>query len=262
MHRNRLGRHAHSLFYLVLVSSALVYTLGGPVWHPSEVRVGRSHTAAIIDELSATIPNQSFRQEATARLARIGFAVDYYSPSQVTVEFLRTLPSLGYGIVLLRAHSTGWDGDTIAILTSEQYSSDRHSIEQVTGQVVRARLGVVNQDFFAITPNFVREAMQGVFPGSIIVMMGCTGLISSEMAQAFVAKGAEVYVSWDEVVYASRTDMATLALLQNLASGKPIDVAVAAATDNIPPDLTYNSQLGYYPLDHGAMLLTSTPSEV
>ena len=249
-------RHSiYAVSCILIVSVSFLYITWGPFWHPSVAKQIRPQTAAIIDELSGTIPNPVFTQEATAQLIGTGFKVDYYAPDKVTIGILKQLPSKGYGLVIFRNHSTGWSGDIIAILTSEPYSPDKYTYEQLNGQVIRARLGVANQDYFAVTPKFVRDAMQGTFPSTVVVMMGCTGLINSEMAQAFVAKGAQAYVGWEQVVMAWRTDRATLALLQLLISGKPVGAAVATATDNVPPDPLYDSQLGYYPIDQGGLIL-------
>jgi len=254
---HQLRHYTYIVSCILIVSISVLYVVGGPFWHPSVVNQTRPQTAAIVDELSGTIPNPVFTQDATTQLIRAGFKVDYYGPDQVTVGLLKQLPSMGYGIVIFRNHSTGWSGDVIAILTSEPYSADKYPYEQLNGQLIRARLGVAARDYFAVTPKFVREVMQGSFPSTIVVMMGCTGLVNSEMAQAFVAKGAKAYVSWEQVVLAWRTDEATVALLQSLISGKPLGVAVATATDNVPPDPLYNSQLGYYPLDQSALLLSN-----
>lgn len=250
--------YAYVLLCVTLLSGVLFYTWYGPFLHPFGTRLVRPSNAAIIDELSGTVPDPFFLAQATAQLKSAGYNVDYYSPSQVTVDLFKRLPTMGYGVVLFRAHSTGATGDTIAIMTSEPYSPDKFVSEQLTGQVVRARLSAVDQDFFAVSPKFVRDATQGVFPSSIILMMGCTGLANSEMAEAFVSRGAQVYVSWDQVIYSSRTDMATLAVLQSLAKGKTLGVAVGAATYNIPPDPVYNSQLGYFPRDQGGLVLTTS----
>jgi hypothetical protein len=252
---NRLRHYAYAVSCILIVSASFFYFIEGPFWHPSTVGQIRPKTAAIIDELSGTIPNPVFTQQASTQLIGAGFKVDYYPPNQVTVELLKQLPTMGYGLVIFRNHSTGWSGDVIAILTSEPYSADKYLYEQLNEQVVRAKLSIANQDYFAVTPKFVRDAMNGIFPSTIVVMMGCTGLVNSEMAQAFVAKGAKAYVSWEQVVLAWRTDESTVALLHSLVSGKPMSVAVATATDNVPADLVYNSQLGYYPLDQGGLLL-------
>jgi hypothetical protein len=215
-----------------------------------------SFKAAIVDQLSGTIPDPSFNNNAKTILIAAGYTVDYYSPEQVTVELFRSLPSRGYGVIIIRAHSTGWiPGDATAILTSELYTENNHLYEQLVDQLGESRL-FNDKTYFAITAKFVQDAMQGRFSNSIIIMMGCTGLKDSSMAQAFVSKGARVYVSWENSVTPDRTDDATTALLQSLAEGKTVRQAVNTAMDEAGPDPIYNSTLGFYPDDQATLVLS------
>ena len=214
-----------------------------------------SFKAAIVDQLSGTFPNPSFNDNAKNLLLGAGYTVDYYSPDQVTVNFFRSLPSKGYGLIIIRAHSTGWiPGDPVSIFTSEPYIRSSYFYEQLTDQLGNGRLDN-DKIYFEISSKFVQDAMQGRFPNSIIVMMGCTGLKNSEMAQAFVSKGARVYVSWTNSVTPDRTDNATTALLRSLAQGKTVSKAVSTAMDEVGPDPIYNSRLGFYPDDQATLAL-------
>jgi len=219
-----------------------------------------SFKAAIVDQLSGTFPNPSFNDNAKTLLVGAGYTVDYYSPDQVTVDLFRNLPLKNYGVVIIRAHSTGWKpGDPITIFTSELWRSDRHVYEQLTERVQISNLYPTlprNQEYFVVTSSFVRDSMQGRFSNSIVIMMGCTGLKDSEMAQAFESKGARVYVSWDKSVTADRTDIATIALVRSLVEGKTVGQAVGAAMGEVGPDPIYNSQLGYYPDDQATLVLS------
>jgi len=250
------GRRVYALVCLVLVFGTLFYVIEGPFIRPIANQQVRPARAAIIDELSGTIPNPVFVNDAAAQLVAAGFKVDYYGPNQVTVALLAHLPLMGYGLVIFRDHSTGGTGDPVSILTSEPYSAGEYRLEQLTGQLARAIVSTSVADYFAITPEFVRVAMQGAFSSTIILMMGCTGLANSEMATAFVAKGAAVYVSWEQVIHAWRTDLAIVSLLKSLVAGRTLDTAVTTATNNIPPDPIYNSQLAYYPLTQAGLRLT------
>jgi hypothetical protein len=98
--------------------------------------------------------------------------------------------------------------------------------------------------------------MQGTFPNSIIIMMGCTGLKNSNMAQAFVSKGAKVYLSWDKSVTTDRTDEGTTAFLHSLASGKNVKEAVDSAMSEVGSDPVFNSRLSYYPDNQATLVMT------
>ena len=240
------------LVALISVSGFVTYTF--LTQSTSSQAVG--FKAAIVDELSATFPNASFNDNAKAILIGAGYTVDYYRPDQVTVDFFKSLPSKGYGVVIIRAHTTDVSGQgyQTKIVTSEHYSTYSHDYEQLTGLVGRARLED-GQEFFSIPPKFVRDAMQGQFHDSTIIMMGCTGLITSEMAQAFVARGARVYLAWIGTVAPDRTDAATITLLKSITQGNTVGQAVNKAMTRVGPDPTFDSHLGYYPENQATLVL-------
>jgi len=250
--RRRVIRAVAVLAVGLVVSALVAYSF---VNQPPAVQTA-SFKAAIIDQLSGTFPNTSFNDRIQTLLVNAGLSVDYYGPSQVTIELFRGLPSMGYGLVVIRAHSTGQlPGDKIMIFTSEEYRQDRFVYEQASDMLSGATSLSLGRVYFAISPRFVREAMHGSFPGSIIIMMGCTGLVNSEMARAFVDKGGRVYVSWDSPVTAERTDTATQALIQSLTDGKGVGEAVRSAMDRVGPDPVYNSHLHHYPGDQEDLTL-------
>jgi hypothetical protein len=246
--RLRLALIVTVLVSISLGSGFIIYSILNR--SPTSQAVG--FKAAIVDQLSRTFPNSSFNDNARTVLVPAGYTVDYYAPDQVTVEFFRSLPSKGYDLVIIRAHSTGWfTGDPITIYTSEIRRPDIYVYEQLTGSLTGGNLKPVdNRTYFTIPAKFVRDAMQGKFSNSMIIMMGCTGLRDSEMAQAFIDRGANVYISWDKSVDPHRTDMATAALLRQLVQGRTVRQAVNISMSLIGPDV-FNSQLAYYPVNGG-----------
>lgn len=212
--------------------------------------------AAIADQLSLTYPNQTFIQTATNTLKQTGYSVDYYPSGNVTVEFYRNLPSHDYGVMLLRVHSAGHNVNgnvELALFTSEPYSSTRYVYEQLTGQIGKVEYSPDSKEtYLGITPAFVRQGMKGGFKDALIIMMGCDGLAGTQMAEAFVARGAKVYISWSDLVLESRTEQATIHLLQHfLIEKQAIKQAIMETNNQVGPDPTYNSQLLYYPLEAG-----------
>jgi hypothetical protein len=212
--------------------------------------------AAIVDHLSLTFPNESFKETATNILTQAGYSVDYYSGEKVTVELYRNLPTHGYKLIILRVHSTatGLSKEQLVrvpvlLFTSELYSQYRYVSEQLGDQVFRAAYNTTeSKDYFAIGPNFVANAMKGEFNNTLIILMGCEGLVNSYMANAFIEKGAKAYISWDRKVSASHTDLATIILLQRLVTEKKtISQAVENTKQEVGPDPVYNSVLAYYP---------------
>jgi len=205
--------------------------------------------AVIVDHLSLTAPNQTFIQTATNILVQAGYTVDYYQGEKVTVELYRNLPTHGYKIVILRVHSTGIYGQ---LFTSESYDNTKYVYEQLTDRVIRVTFDGNPPYYFGISPLFVNYDMKGNFQDTVIIMMGCNGLTNTDMAKAFVEKGAKVYVSWSESVLASHTDQATTQVLQHLILEKQtVKQAVDTTMSEVGPDPASKSQLIYYPLEAG-----------
>ncbi len=210
-------------------------------------------TAAIVDQLSLTQPNPAFAETATATLKQAGYAVDYYSGEEVTVDFYKNLPTHGYDVILLRAHSGlardyGQPTDYVSLFSNEPYSDTEYAEERAAGLVGRAAYYDGSPEYFGIVPAFIDSAMTGTFGGATIVLMGCDGLITDSTAEAFIRKGAKAVVGWNGRVSASHTDAATERLLQHLLlEGQPTPNAVARTMAEVGPDPDYASTLQYYP---------------
>ena len=81
-------------------------------------------------------------------------------------------------------------------------------------------------------------------------MMGCQGLTTNDMANAFCIEGASSYVSWDGNVCLEHTDQTTLALLEAFCGEKSsITDAVNHAYTETGADPVYRSVLKAYSLD-------------
>ncbi|MCH7810074.1 MAG: hypothetical protein IH863_05800, partial [Chloroflexi bacterium] len=107
-----------------------------------------------------------------------------------------------------------------------------------------ARYNEESDPLFSIGPAFVDNFMQGDFGGALVVMMGCDGLRSQRMAEAFLDRGASAFVSWTKPISASHTDMATEALLQRLLIDElPVEEAVAQTAAEVGPDPVYEGEL-------------------
>jgi hypothetical protein len=220
--------------------------------------------AAIVDHLSLTVPNQTFVQTAATILTKANFTVDYFSGEKVTVNFYRNLPMGGYKLIILRVHSAVGpeNNPPLALFTSELLDSRKYVKEQLTDQLQ----GVVfipyrpgDKHYFGIPPKFIRISMNGKLPNSVVIAMGCDSLTYTDMAQAFIEKGAEAYIGWNASVSASHTDTATISLLQHLITEKQtIKQAIENTMKEVGPDPTYKSQLTYYPLEAGDTCVLTT----
>jgi len=210
--------------------------------------------AAIIDHLSISQPNQTFVQTSTGILKTAGFSVYYYAGGghKSDVDFYRDLPKRNFKLIIFRVHSAlhaGGESDFVVFFTSEEYSSGRYFWDEYYGRLVICQFNVGEQEkYFGISPLFVKDAMNGRFANTIVIVMGCDGLTYTTMAEAFDARGAKVYVSWNGPVGATHTDQATIRLLQNLYSeGQTIEQAVTETINDVGPDPTYESTLAFYP---------------
>lgn len=206
--------------------------------------------AAIVDHLSLTFPNQTFIQAATNLLEQAGYAVDYYAGAQVTVDFYRNLPSHGYRLIVLRVHSAlGEKGaPPLCLFTGESYSQYKYVSEQLNDQVVRVHYmgGSNEQLYFGITPSFINSCTSGSLQNCTVVLMGCNGLTYTDMANAFVTKGARACIGWDGPVTAGYIDQATACLLKHLVIDKEaIGQAVEDTMGQVGPDPVYYSIMTY-----------------
>lgn len=201
--------------------------------------------AAIVDNVGLTFPNPDFIENATTTLKEAGFTVDYCPGENVTVDFYSKLPTHGFGLIILRVHS-----DVLALFTSEPYNNTEYIDLQKTDQLAIAAYSEEDLKegnvYFGIRPSFITKSMDGRFGNTIILMMGCEGLTDSAMAEAFVKKGAKVYISWSGPVSSSHTDQATIELLKHLITEKQtIKQAVAETMEKVGPQ--DGSILLYYP---------------
>jgi hypothetical protein len=227
--------------------------------------------AAIVDQLSLREPNPDFVETVTTTLEGAGYAVDYYPGEEVTVEFYRELPTHGYDLVVLRAHSAIPEkdlalpadvpsdilerimaeiGDDVLLFTSEPYSDTRYVEEQKDLRLFPVIYAgdLLNESYFAIASDFVESSMRGKFDQTTIILMGCSSLASESTAAALVHRGAEAVVGWTDTVSPSHTDAATERLLEhlvaeNLAAAEAVEKTMA----EVDPDPWYGAEMLSYP---------------
>jgi hypothetical protein len=226
---------------------------------------------AIIDQLSLTCPNQTFVQTSKKLFQDAGYTVEYIPGENVTVDFFRNLPAHNYSLIILRTHSgISHEMKQISIFTSEEYSTSKYTSDQIAFNVGRAIYANVSPDqgpsYFSIPPRFIEHAMKGNFNDTAIIMMGCYGMEYSSMAQAFINKGAAVYIGWNGTVSADHTDAATTALIEQLIlEHQTIEQAIDNVMKETGPDPAFKSKLTYYPLeakDQTVQNLNTTTNEV
>jgi hypothetical protein len=208
--------------------------------------------AVIVDQVSLTFPNPGFVAEATKTLEQAGYEVDYVPGDNVTVDFVSSLPAKNYDMVILRAHSArirradGTLTDDVTIFTGEPYDRAKYTGDQRAGFLDKARYFEVDPPvyWFGMTESFIRQKVEGSFKGARVILMGCNGLRSTGMADAFMEKGAKAFISWDDSVSIDHTDKATISLLNHLLVEKlPVETAVSATAKEVGPDPQFGGKL-------------------
>lgn len=212
--------------------------------------------AAIIDQLSSSnlaassrYENQTFIKTATQLLYNRFSKVDYYKDN-ATVENYKRLASEGYKLIIWRAHSAVDVNEYVAISTSQRNDSVNYDQYLWSGHLTLCNITGDTNYYFGITPKFIGEIMDGKFEDTVIILMSCNGLNEeySKTAEALIAKGAKVLISWDGWIDASDNDHAIALLLDYLINDNN---TISEAVDKIPQYFRpfYGPcNLDYYPL--------------
>jgi len=215
--------------------------------------------AVFIDQLSPQYPNETFRLTVTDSLESFGLAVEVSEGEDVDVELYRSLPLKRPGVVLIRSHSgilvlEGEEKEHItALFTNEPYSEMSHVAEQLDERLLIVRAFEDEGELsFGISPEFIDESMSGRLPRSIVIIAGCSCLGRTDLAEAFVARGASVVVSWDGSVTLDHVDAATALLVDRFfRDGLTLENAVIATMLEYGEDPDFGALMTYFPVAAG-----------
>lgn len=253
---------------LVVAFAAVIWWRGGAGPEP----VSTTKYAAIIDQLSLTQPNPDFVASATDALQQAGYVVDYVPGEKVTVDLYRQLPSRDYGLIILRVHqgrvaqvdrnlkiqAVSQDAD---LFSGEPYSQTAYVDDQRARRLGRSTYNYATDPqtyLFGVQASFITQSAIGRFPHSLVIMMGCDGLRSDTLAQAFLDKGASAVVGWSDKVSPEHTDSATEKLLFDLLRRKlSLSAAVAQVKAEVGPDPSFGGELRLFPASGPAFRLAS-----
>jgi hypothetical protein len=231
-----------------VVVFVLVYAMGQ---HPTD-NTGELK-AAIVDQLSSFQENEAFITNVTTELENYGFEVDLYQGDNITVDFYRGLSGHGYKLIVFRAHSGILQGENqtyykTTLFTNENYSTLKYVTDQLDDRLFEASIAEGYPWVFSISPKFVTESMTKKFDNTVIIMMGCSGIYLTDLAEAFVNKGASAYLAWDASVDLDYVDEATPYLIGQLCSeNATLKEAVDSTMNVIGPDPKHGADLKYYP---------------
>ena len=227
-----------TLFFLVFILAVMYLDVSHRV-----VRVESAVKVAYIDPLHAE--NPGFYEDIHALFSGERYVFEPSLGENVTVEHLRRIPK-GYDLIILRVHSTVND-EMVWFFTGEEYSQDKYVLEQLADEVHPARPSLGSRRLFAVGADFVNHFMKDRFRGSTVLVMGCDGIRSTDLAQAFIDNGAELYISWDGPVTLGHTDLAFSCLLRAMIEEEmsPED-AMIYAINIVGRDPDYNSSLSCF----------------
>jgi len=250
-------KHNLKSLVLVLVLAALTVSIG--CRSSSQESDGRDR-AAIVDQLYILESNPSFITGATRLLESYGFTVDLWQGSDITVDFYRELPSLGYKFIVFRVHSglllsLEEEGikalPTTYLFTAENYTTTRYITEQLTDKVSNAMMMENFPLVFAVNSAFIEDA-KGEFNNTVVLAMGCESYCYDDMPAAFVEKGASAYLGWNTVVSLEYVDKVMLDLLGNLCTGNvTLAQGIARTMADLGYDPYFDAYLKYYPAESG-----------
>ena len=225
---------------------------------------GQDHSvmekAAIIDQLYLLEPNPYFIDNATRILESDGFTVDLWQGSDVTVDFYRKLPAMGYKLIVFRVHSgllmslekgEAKPLDTTYLFTAENYTTTRYVKDQLTDKVSNAMMYEQSPLVFAVNSAFIKSA-SGRFDNTVVILMGCESYYYDDMPAAFIEKGASAYVGWSTVVSLEHVDKAALGLLAGVCTAN-VTLAEGITRTMADPgrDPSFGAYLRFYPPDSG-----------
>jgi hypothetical protein len=239
--------------------------------------------AIIVDQLSQTNPSREFKTRVTAILHQAGFEVDYVAGTDVTVRFFQALPARQDDLIVLRVHAArimdeGAKTDNVALFSGEAMDPWHYEVSGIPAgpatavAIAKARApavratpvgGTLSLDeqsrlipvfyhprdlavpIFGLLPAFIEQDLKGNFKASsVMILMGCDGLRSKRLADAFARRGIGTFVGWDEPVSGPYVDAATLRLLAlTLHDRVPMPDAVATTMAELGPDPDYGGRM-------------------
>jgi len=204
-----------------------------------------SPKAALIDALYSSHSNVEFTESFNKTLQEVGFEVDIYQGTEVTVDFLKKLEG-GYRLIVLRMHSALSTQNELYLFTAEPYSAGKYTQEQSFRLVKEAYPTEDSQSVFAVNWGFIKRLVAGKFDGTLVIAMGCDGAVDPWMAEEFINQGAIGYIGWTGPVLLSHSDEAILYLLEALYIEKlALEEAVEKTNNQIGEDPNWGTILDY-----------------
>jgi len=221
----------------------------------SQVKQDDIKKAVIIDQLDRDIPNKSFQNQTMEYFTKAGYEVDLYTYDDITIDFLKNLPSMDYDFIVFRSHALAIYGDKPSswLFTGEKYTEKKYIQEQLAKDLISRAvpyrvtiakdLGyeTASQDrHFIVSAKFVQNLMIEKFPNSVIILGGCDTLAHPDFGHAFIERGASSVIGWNGLVGSYDNDQVIMSLVEEiLFENSNVDDAV----DTVMEDYLKNHDL-------------------
>ena len=236
--------------------------------------------ALILDQLYSDFPNKFFQNTAREYLEAAGYEVDIITTEDITVDFYKNLPTSGYKFVVMRSHGVAdeFNHNEVALFTGEKYTEDSYILEQLSGTVKKgtplidlifkskqgstwiktaenqyeltSQAEVIDNsqdEYFLISPKFIKESMKGDFANTVFFLGGCETMAEPSFAKSLVDRGASLVVGWDRPVGWIDNDRIMLRFLEHYLIDKyDIEESIDSAQFIPIETMDYPSRLGYY----------------
>ncbi len=210
-----------------------------------------------VDEVSSFVGSR-YVDSVLGLLRGLGFNVTFVDSSNASVSVLSRELNGGYKLIILVTHGgvARVDGRSIVgLFTDEDYSPMKYVGLVEEGYLAR---GVPYLDrsrsVFVFTPKYIARFVSGV-KGSVILAFGCKTLYNPSMAEAFIARGARVYVGWTGLVSVKENYVGLeLFLKKFLAENATVNEAVSYVNEYLlEKGYGGSSLLYYYPPSAGGL---------
>ena len=256
----RANRDGRVWLWVAGIAFTVVIVVGFRMMTPHSGGLDADLRAGLIDQLSPALPNDELRSSVVGCIEDFGLPVDVHEGDAVDVGLYRTLGRHNYGVLVIRSHSgilelEGDEGQRVtALFTNEPYSQRKYVPEQLSDRLLIVRPFEEDSELtFGVTPRFVLHSMEGRLPGTVVIVAGCSILGRTDLAEALIARGASVVISWDRSVGLDHVDESTAILVGHLLSDRmTVERAVVATIVETGPDPEYGSSLRFYPPSAGS----------
>lgn len=207
-------------------------------------QIQQTKNALILDTLPETQHN--FTMKTLALLQEHDYKVDIIRNENVTVDYIRNLPSK-YSLTIFRVHSGVFE-EGVWLFTGEEFQNTRYVMEQLADEVHLGRVPYNDRLFFTVGSSFIKRYWDERFSNTLFVFLGCSTFESLDLVETLDYLGINV-VGWDDSVTLHRTDEGMLVFLESLLEGASFEVSTKKGNKSGEGSLVDTASLRFYPED-------------